>query len=58
MLARELLSKPDGFLAAKFGEKEGIVESFGRASTEVNWDDISLYWTLNIKECGNGNLRR
>lgn len=57
MLARELLSKPDGFLSATMGEKEGIVESIRRASTEGNWDDTSLYWTLNIKEC-RGNIKR
>lgn len=57
MLARELLSKPDGFLSATMGEKEGIVESIRRTSTHGNWDDTSLYWTLNIKEC-RGNIKR
>lgn len=57
MLARELLSKPDGFLAASFDDKEGIVDSISRASTEGNWDDTSLYWTLEIREC-KGNIKR
>ena len=57
MLARELLSKPDGFLSATMGEKEGIVESIKRVSTHGNWDDASLYWTLNIREC-RGNIKR
>lgn len=57
MLAKELLSKPDGFLTATIGGKEGIVESIKRASTYGNWDDTSLYWTLNIREC-RGNIKR
>lgn len=57
MLARELLSKPDGFLSATMEGREGIVESIRRASTHGNWDDTSLYWTLNIKEC-RGNIKR
>ena len=57
MLARELLSRPDGFLATSFENKEGIVDGISRASTEGNWDDTSLYWTLNIKEC-RGNIKR
>ena len=57
MLARELLNKPGGFLSATMDGKEGIVDSISRASTEGNWDDRSLYWTLNIKEC-RGNIKR
>lgn len=57
MLARELLSKPDGFLSATMEGREGIVESIRRTSTHGNWDDTSLYWTLNIKEC-RGNIKR
>lgn len=57
MLARELLNKPDGFIVATIGEKEGIVEDIKRVATCSNYDDSSLYWALNIKEC-EGNLRR
>ena len=48
MLAKELLSKPDGFITATFGEEEYIIENYQRKSTHANLDDISMYWTLNL----------
>ena len=54
-LAREWLSKPDGFLTATFrsknGDKECVVGDYERASTNNNSDEACLYWTLNIDEC-------
>ena len=57
-LARELLSKPDGFITATFGEEEYIISSTQRVSTHANIDDSVTHWTLNLRGSGNGNLKR
>lgn len=57
MLARELLNKPDGFIVVTLGEKEGIIEDIRRVAAYSNYDDSSMYWALNIREC-EGNLKR
>ena len=51
-LARELLSKPDGFITATHGNREYIIENYQRVHTHGNRDDICMYWTLNIKDSG------
>lgn len=55
------MSRSDGFLTATItdenGEKEYIIQDFQRAQTCANMDDSTLYWTLNLCECGNGNLK-
>lgn len=58
MLARELLSREDSFITATIGNKEYIIESYKRAKTDANYDDMNLYWTLNLRECRSGNLKR
>ena len=58
MLARELLNKPDCFLVATFGDKEGVVEDIRRISNCSNYDDTSMYLSLNIRECNCGNIKR
>ena len=58
MLARELLNREDSFITATIGNKEYIIESYKRSKTEANYDDMSLYWTLNLRECGDGNIKR
>ncbi|MBD5534652.1 MAG: hypothetical protein HDQ99_03120 [Lachnospiraceae bacterium] len=57
-LARELLSKPDGFIIATFGEEEYIISNIQRISTHANIDDSVTYWTLNLRDGGNGNIKR
>ena len=57
-LARELLSKPDGFIIATFGEEEYIISNIQRISTHANSDDSVTYWTLNLRDGGNGNIKR
>lgn len=57
-LARELLARPDGFLTATHEEKEYIIENFQRVSTHANMDDGVSHITLNLRECGNGNIKR
>lgn len=58
MLARELLSKPDGFLIAKDNNNEYVIESFKRVFTEANVDDSVPYWALTIHKCDKGNIKR
>ena len=57
-LARELLSKPDGFITAMLGEKEYIISNTQRVATHANIDDSVTHWTLNLRDGGNGNLMR
>ena len=58
MLARELLDRPDAFLIAQDGEKEYIVESIRRIGTYANSDDMSMYISLQLKECNGENIKR
>lgn len=57
-LAQELLSKPDGFITVSFGEDEYVIEDIRRKSNHSNEDDWCVYWTLNCKYGGNGNVKR
>ena len=56
-LARDLLSKPDGFITATHGEKEFVIGNTKRVATHANIDDSAMYWTLQLKEC-EGNIIR
>lgn len=56
-LAKELLSKPDGFLTASMNNKEYFIENLQRKSSYANIDDSVLYWTLNLDECREGNIK-
>ena len=58
MLARELLSKPDGFITATYGDEEFIIENFSRVATHANIDDSIMHWTLNLRDGGSGNIKR
>lgn len=58
LLARELLSKPDDFITATIGDKEYIVESYQRRKTHANIDDGIYHWTLNLRDGGQGNIKR
>lgn len=48
MLARELLSKPDGFIIASNGEEEYVIHSLQRVFTHANIDDTVMHWRLNL----------
>lgn len=52
------MSKPDGFLVASNGEKEFVIENMRKVSTHANIDDSVLYWTLNLRDCKDGNIKR
>lgn len=58
MLAKELLSKPDGFITATYGGEELIIENFSRIATHANIDDSVTHWTLNLRDGGSGNIKR
>lgn len=62
MLAKELLNKPDGFLTAsysdRFGEVEYVIDGLQRKKTHANIDDSIMHWSLELRECGNGNIKR
>ena len=57
-LAKELLSKPDGFITATLGEEEYIISNTQRVATHANIDDSVTHWTLNLREGGKGNIKR
>jgi hypothetical protein len=57
-LARELLSKPDNFLTATFDGREYIIEDYRRTTTHANIDDGVMHWTLNLRDGGQGNIKR
>ena len=59
MLGRELLNRPDAFLVAQDNKgKEYIVESIKRMGTYANSDDMTMYISLQLKECGGANIKR
>lgn len=57
-LAKELLSKEDGFITASFGEEEYVIENLKRIHTHANTDDSVSHWTFTLRECGKGNIKR
>lgn len=58
MLADELKARPNDFITATCGDKEYVIESYRRVSTHANSDDGIMHWTLNLRDCGNGNIKR
>ena len=56
-LAKELLSKPDGFLTATHDEKEYVILDYKRIPTHSNIDDGVMYWTLNLRRCDGNNIK-
>ena len=57
-LAKELLSKPDGFITATLNEEEYVISDTRRVNTHANIDDSVTHWTLNLRDGGKGNLKR
>lgn len=57
-LARELLNKPDGLITANIQGEEYLLESMKRTSTYANLDDSIPYWTINLRYCGSGNIKK
>lgn len=57
-LAKELLSKPDGFITATLDDEEYVISNIRRVATHANIDDTVIHWTLNLRDGGKGNLKR
>lgn len=57
-LAKELLNKPDSFITAIIGEKEYVIENIKRIATHANVDDSVSHWVLNLRDGGQGNIKR
>lgn len=57
-LARELLNKPDSFITATINKEEYIIDNIQSVRTHANSDDTVTHWTLNLRDGGNGNLKR
>ena len=57
-LAKELLSKPDGFITVMYEDREYIISDICRVKTHANIDDSVMHWTLNLRDGGNGNIKR
>lgn len=57
-LARELLSKPDNFLTATLDGREYVIEDYKRTATHANMDDGVVHYTLNLRDGGQGNIKR
>lgn len=57
-LARELLSKPDGFVTAMFENREYVIESYKRVPTHANIDDSVMHWIIELRDGGQCNIKR
>ena len=57
LLAKELLSKPDGYITMSTENEEYVVQGIKRKVAHVNADDSFLYWTLFGDKC-EGNIMR
>lgn len=54
----ELLNKPDSFITATIDDEEYIIDNIQKVATHGNIDDKVMYWTLNLRNGGNGNIKR
>jgi len=61
-LAKDLFDRPDDFITATYedenGEKEFVIETFKIKATHANIDDGVTHWTLVLRDCGQGNIKR
>ena len=57
-LARDLLNNPDGFITATYENVELVIDNFKRVATHANIDDSVMHLTLNLRDGGNGNIKR
>lgn len=58
LLAKELLDREDGFITVTIGEEEYVIENIHRIHTHANVDDTICHWTLNVRDGGQGNIKR
>lgn len=57
-LARELLNRQDNFLTATIEEREYIIDGIKKVKTHANNDDSFTYYTLLLRNGGEGNIKR
>lgn len=57
-LAKALLSKPDGFVIVTIGGMEYVISDIQRQATHTNVDDSITYWKINVKDGGQGFIKR
>lgn len=43
---------------AMLGDEEYVISSTQRIATHANIDDCVTHWVLNLRDGGNGNLKR
>lgn len=41
-----------------YKDKELLIESYQRKITCANTDDVVVHWTLNLRDGGDGNVKR
>ncbi len=46
------------FNTATLGEKEYVIGNTQRVASHANIDDTITHWTLNLRDGGNGNIKR
>lgn len=52
------MDKPNGTIIATLDENEFVIDNIKRIITSANKDDSVTQWTLNLRDGGNGNLKR
>lgn len=57
-MAKELLSKPDGFITMSIEEGEYVIDTIKKKVSHANIDDSVPYWTLNVENKKEGNIIR
>ena len=56
-LAKELLRRTYGFLTVSIDGKEYLISNIRRVSTCANIDDSNMYWTLQLNNENEGNIK-
>lgn len=56
-LAKELLNRTDGFLTVSINGEEYLISNIRRVSTCANIDDSNMYWTLQLNNRSEGNIK-
>lgn len=57
-LGRELLNRKNEYITATIGEYEYVIDSIKKLATHSNLDDGITYYTLNLRDAGQGNIKR
>ena len=52
------MSKPDGFITVMYEDREYIISDICRVKTHANIDDSVMHWIINLRDGGQGNIKR